>query len=126
MEDLEAQRLQNKPITVDAAKRNLDAVREALRHLGGKAFGSSIVDYLVRQRSDMLRSFGGDKKRLRYCVNGLLSARVNSAYFEKKVYKENGSTKTEWMLAELLDENSNNFDPLNHRHGAFQTRLGSI
>eukprot|EP01114_Cavostelium_apophysatum_P015354 TRINITY_DN4158_c0_g1_i1.p1 TRINITY_DN4158_c0_g1~~TRINITY_DN4158_c0_g1_i1.p1 ORF type:complete len:512 (-),score=125.47 TRINITY_DN4158_c0_g1_i1:333-1868(-) len=110
MEDLEAQRLQNKPITVDAAKRNLDAVREALRHLGGKAFGSSIVDYLVRQRSDMLRSFGGDKKRLRYCVNGLLSARVNSAYFEKKVYKENGSTKTEWMLAELLDENSNNFD----------------
>lgn len=89
---------QGKPVPADIAKRNLEAVIEALKFLGGKAFGAAIVDYLCRHRLDMLRSFGGDKKRLRYCVNGLLSARVNSTYFEKQVYKDNGSTKTEWML----------------------------
>lgn len=101
------ERLKGKPVPADIAKRNLDAVREALKVLGGKAFGANIVDYLCRNRLDMLRSFGGDKKRLRYCVNGLLSARVNSTYFEKKVYKDNGSTKTEWMLADMYDENIN-------------------
>jgi len=107
VEEDNSETLKGKLVPADVAKRNLDAVREALRFLGGKAFGANIVDYLCRNRTDMLRSFGGDKKRLRYCVNGLLSARVNATYFEKKVYKDNGSTKTEWMLAGPYDESEN-------------------
>lgn len=107
LEEDNSETLKGKLVPADVAKRNLDAVREALKFLGGKAFGANIVDYLCRNRTDMLRAFGGDKKRLRYCVNGLLSARVNATYFEKKVYKDNGSTKTEWMLAGPYEESEN-------------------
>lgn len=95
-------------LDTDVTKRNLDAVKDALKVLGGRAFGGAIVDWICSNREDMLSSFGDDKKKLRYCVNGLLSARVNSSIFEKKVYKENGSTKTEWLLAESSSNDTKN------------------
>ena len=72
-------------------------LKKAIRVMGGRATGNQIADWVIENRPDFLELFG-DRKKLRYSIIGILSAKSYTTIFGKEVVIRNGVKRNEWFI----------------------------
>jgi len=86
-------------------------IKEAIVSLGGKATGMEIVDWIANNKLEFQTIFDNDRKKLRYSIIGILSARSYGTMFRKAEFTEHGIKGAYWILG---DPNATEEPSLDH------------
>ncbi|PRP83385.1 hypothetical protein PROFUN_09413 [Planoprotostelium fungivorum] len=74
-------------------------VKKALRILNSRATAVEITEWIANHRPEYVTYFG-DRKKLRYSIVGILSARAYKNTFVKEVVMDKGVKRADWILME--------------------------
>lgn len=83
-------------------------IKRALKAMDNRATAVAITDWIVDNLPQYLHYFG-DKKKLRYSVVGILSAKAYANIFQKEVVVERGVRRSDWILTDpnAADDDAN-------------------
>ena len=96
-----------------------NVLKMAIKDMGGRATGNQITDWVIEKSPHFLELFG-DKKKLRYSIIGILSAKSYGTIFGKEVIVRNGTKRKEWFVtAKGLAQNYEEDDKYQDDSGLF-------
>jgi len=76
-------------------------IKEAIYALGGKATGMEIVDWIATYKlSEFQNMFDNDRKKLRYSIIGILSAKSYGSMFKRADNSDHGIKGAYWMVGD--------------------------